>query len=319
MGLVVGRVRTPRFVLAAACSLLAVGYLAYTISVGGDFMGLHRFVMPVFVAMAIAVTLGLHWVMRPAARAGKLAPSLLGFVGATALGVVLIHAGRGGFAALHLQVYQRALSTVAGCALVVAGLRWLVCAVPEPRRAIVATVACVALVGGFGYTQYELSKRSLMWGNFANDRGIDTPAFLIAYTEDRATIGRAMAPCMKPDDFSILGGAGAKPYHARLRGIDVFGLVSDKIAHGEKRIRARAGHTKWGSDPLLATYDPTFVFSCYRLHRTAAQPQLPCAGFWLARGFEHVTLHVTGLREQGEYYTFLAKKARDFQCPNRVH
>jgi hypothetical protein len=29
-------------------------------------------------------------------------------------------------------------------------------------------------------------------------------------------------------------------------------------------------------------------------------------------------MKIPGLREQGEYYTFLAKKARDFQCPGRV-
>jgi hypothetical protein len=127
-----------------------------------------------------------------------------------------------------------------------------------------------------------------------------------------------MKACFRETDFSIVGGAGAQPYEGRMRGIDVFGLVSNRIAHEEPRIRARAGHTKWGSDALLAQYDPTFVFSCYRLHRSAAQPQLPCAGFWLNRGFEHVTMHIPGLREQGEYYTFLAKKARDFQCPGRV-
>jgi hypothetical protein len=30
-------------------------------------------------------------------------------------------------------------------------------------------------------------------------------------------------------------------------------------------------------------------------------------------------MHIPGLRQQGEYYTFLAKKTRNFQCPGRVH
>jgi hypothetical protein len=128
-----------------------------------------------------------------------------------------------------------------------------------------------------------------------------------------------MAGCFAPDDFSILGGAGAQPYFARMRGIDVFGLVSDRIAHDEPRIRARAGHTKFGADPLLASYDPTFVFSCYGIHRTPDPPALPCdVGFWRARGFEPVTVRVPGLRQQGEYYTFLARKTRRFACPGRV-
>ena len=66
-----------------------------------------------------------------------------------------------------------------------------------------------------------------------------------------------MAGCFVPDDFSIVGGAGAQPYYGRMRGVDVFGLVSEAIAHDEPRIRARAGHTKFGSDRVLATYDPT--------------------------------------------------------------
>jgi hypothetical protein len=246
--------RTQRFTLGLACTLLALVYIPYTISVGGDFMGLHRFIMPVFVVAAIAVVLGVEWLV------------------------------------------QRA---------------------PKHREAI-AIAACAILVGTFAYKQLRLTQHSLRWGNFGNDRGIDTPAFLIVYTEDRAKIGRAMESCFTEKDFSIVGGAGAQPYFGRMRGVDVFGLVSDRIAHDEPRTRARAGHTKWGSEPLLAQYDPTFVFSCYRLHRTAAQPQLPCAPFWIARGFEHVTMHVKGLREQGEYYTFLAKKDRNFQCPGRV-
>ncbi|MDQ3336525.1 MAG: hypothetical protein M4D80_15265 [Myxococcota bacterium] len=248
----IARPRTPRFVFAVSCGVLAAAYLGYTVTVGGDFMGLHRFIMPVFVFAAILVALGGDWITE------------------------------------------------------------------RVKSDIFTILAGVVLVGTFAFTQYKLTRDSLRWGNFGNDRGIDTPAFLIAYTEDRATIGRAMRDCFLDTDFSIVGGAGAQPYEGHMRGIDVFGLVSDRIAHEEPRIRARAGHTKWGSDTLLAQYDPTFVFSCYRLHRSAAQPQLPCAGFWLARGYEHVTMHIPGLREQGEYYTFLAKKARNFQCPGRV-
>ena len=255
LGMIVGRPRTPRFTLALACMLLAVTYLPYTITVGGDFMGLHRFIMPMFVVAAVTVTLGLEWLV-------QLAPG------------------------------------------------------PARFGAIVGTL----VVGGFAFTQYNLTRESLRWGNFGNDRGIDTPAFLIVYTEDRAAIGRAMAPCFAPDDFSIVGGAGAQPYYGRMRGIDVFGLVSEQIAHDEPRIRPRAGHTKFGSDPLLASYDPTFVFSCYQLHgKPDPQPQLPCAGFWLARGYEEITMKIPGMRQSGDYYTFLAKKARNFQCPGRVH
>jgi arabinofuranosyltransferase len=262
LGLVARR-GTPRLLLAATCAAFSAVYLAYTVSVGGDFMGLHRFIMPVFVAAALLIGLGSErlagWLARHAVSPGA----------------------RG--------------------------------------AAPVAPLVAVALVAGSALAQWQLTRASLRWGNFDNDRGIDTPAFLIAYTRDRAAIGRATASCFRPDDFSIVGGAGAQPYYGRMRGIDVFGLVSDTIAHDEPRIRARAGHTKFGSDRVLAGYDPTFVFSCYQIHTAPTQPALPCAGFWQARGFETVTMHIPELRLQGTYYTFLARKARDFQCPGRVH
>ncbi|HEY0993237.1 MAG TPA: hypothetical protein VGD80_39565 [Kofleriaceae bacterium] len=281
LGLVAARRRTPRFALAAASAAFAAVYLAYTVGVGGDFMGLHRFIMPMFVVAALAVTLGLEWI------AGKLRYP----ASATAASAETDPLSR-----TPLPGAQRALL----------------------RHGWGPLIAMV-VVGAFAATQWRLTRHSLRWGNFAADRGIDTPAFLIAYTEDRATIGRAMAGCFGADDFSIVGGAGAQPYFARMRGVDVFGLVSETIAHDEPRIRPRAGHTKFGSDRVLAAYDPTFVFSCYQIHSRPEQPALPCAAFWLARGFEPVTMHIPGLRERGEYYTFLAKKSRDFQCPGRVH
>jgi hypothetical protein len=256
LGLVALRPRTPRFALGLAGALLAAVYLPYAASVGGDFMGLHRFIMPMFVIAAIAVVLGMEWLC------GLLGPSL---------------------------------------------------------RVSIGVAAAIVLVGAFATTQALLTYRSTAWGNFDADHGIDTPAFLIVYTEDRAAIGKAMAGCFRDDDFSIVGGAGAQPYYGRMRGIDVFGLVSERIAHDEPRIRARAGHTKFGSDSLLAEYDPTFVFSCYAIHPTPDPPALGCnTGFWLAKGYEPVTIHVPGLQQSGEYYTFLAKKARDLRCPGRV-
>jgi arabinofuranosyltransferase len=255
-GLVIARPRSERFAYGTAATLLAAVYLVYTASVGGDFMGLHRFIMPVFVIAAVGLALGLELVTRR---------------------------------------------------------------LPPTAHRVVAPLLAVVVTAGFAFTQLRLTHDSLRWGNFGNDRGIDTPAFLIVYTEDRARIGRAMKDCFRPDDFSIVGGAGAQPYEGRMRGIDVFGLVSERIAHEEPRIRARAGHTKWGSDRLLAEHDPDFVFSCYDIHKNPAQHGARgCAGFWLGKGYELVTMHIPGLRERGEYYTFLAKKDRNFQCPGRV-
>ncbi len=257
LGLTAARPRTPRFALGLGCALLAAVYIPYTISVGGDFMGLHRFIMPMFVVAAIAVALGLEWIARR---------------------------------------------------------------IPERTRTYAAPAIAFVIVGAFAGTQIQLTRHSLAWGNFKADKGvIDTPAFLIVYTDDRAAIGKAMASCFRPDDFSIVGGAGAQPYFGRMRAIDVFGLVSARVAHEEPRIRPRAGHTKFASDALLAQYDPTFVFSCYAIHGSPTPPPLPCnASFWLSRGYVQVTMKIPGMKQQGEYYTFLAKKARHFECPGRV-
>jgi hypothetical protein len=254
-GLCVGPRRAVRFALTSTLAALAIVYLAYAVSVGGDFMGLHRFIMPVFVVAAIAAALGLE--------------QLVGLL-------------RG----------------------------------PYARHAAIAVAGAASFA--FALMQLGVTRGALDPHNLANDHGIDTPAFLIVYTEDRAAIGRAMEPCFRADDFSIVGGAGAQPYYGRMRGIDVFGLVSEQIAHDEPRIRARAGHTKFAGDALLATYDPTFVFSCYELHATPAQPRLGCGGYWLAHGYEEVTMRVPGMRQSGEYYTFLAKRSRAFACPGRV-
>jgi len=270
--------RGPRFRAAVLFAALAGFYLLYAVSVGGDFMGLHRFIMPVFVIAAVLLALGvdnLTWPLREVA--------------------------------------------------------W------RPVRAIVAGVAAVALLAGFAARQVALTERSLKFGNFTNDNGIDTPAFLRVYAHDRTLIGERLRPCVGPDDFAIFGGVGALPYAARLRGIDVFGLVSWSIAHLVPRSNARAGHNKWGDDPRLLTsrFDPliapfaadprllpdaparypTLVMHCYALRPTPGVAPLGCAGFWEARGYERVVLHVPGLLERGEYYTFLARKDRRLECP----
>jgi hypothetical protein len=223
---------------------------------------------------------------------------------------------------MGLHRFIMPLFVVAAIAVVL-GLERLVGLLPGDKRVLAGAVAAALLVAAFAASQIVLTRRSLRADNLAADHGvIDTPAFLILYTADRAAIGRAMAPCFHDDDFSIVGGAGAQPYFGHMRAIDVFGLVSEKIAHDEPRIRPRAGHTKFANDNLLASYDPTFVFSCYSLHGKPAAPpmggawQSPCnPGFWTSHGYEELTMRIPGARQFGEFYTFWAKKSRAFECP----
>lgn len=262
VGLVVGKASTPGFVYGSAACLLSLVYLAYTVRVGGDFMGLHRFIMPVFVIGAIGFGLGLR-------KLAKLVPA-------------------------------------------------------RPWAGALAAGACVAL---FGYSQVRLTQESVRWGNWKSDNGIDTPSYLALYAHDRKRIGEHMRSCFRPDDFSIFGGVGAKPYHAKAKGIDVFGLVSEEVAHQVPRTRPRAGHNKWAPDTLLfETYHPDFVFHCYSLHRDPAHPAINCgrsgSRFWTQKGYEQVTMHVDGLLERGEYYTFFVAgdRVQSFKdtCPGIV-
>ncbi len=319
LGLAAVKPRSARFVLALSSALLLAVYLAYTITVGGDFMGLHRFIMPLFVLAAFAVVLGLEWLSHFLPEERTVFPGSL--TSLAAMIVVGIGAAIYGYVALPELIATKLAPqdprVWAPVLIVVAAVAILV--IRHGTQHGISAATCLLVIGAFATTQAELTTKSLDPKNLTADRGvIDTPAFLIVYTEDRAKIGAAMAPCFTDDDFSFVGGAGAQPYFGKMRAIDVFGLVSDKIAHREPRSRPRSGHTKWGNDALLSEYDPDFVFSCYRIHATPKQPALPCAGPWLRKGFEHVTLKIPGMQEQGEYYTFLAKQSRAFSCANRV-
>lgn len=248
-----------RFFGTLALALVVV-YLVYAASVGGDFMGLHRFVMPVFVLVALLAACGLRCIAR--------------LVSTDTLAKKLAHVALG-----------------------------LTVTVP------------------FAVAQNRLSRDQMRWGNWNSDRGIDTPAFLWVYTHDRGVIGRHMQECMEPTDFSILGGAGAKPYYGRMRGIDVFGLVSERIAHELPPTDARAGHNKWASNQFLRDHDPkpNFIFSCYSIHREPGKPAFNCQeADWTRHGYERVTLHIPGMKQQGEYYSFFKAKDRDFVCPGLV-
>lgn len=60
LALVIAKPRSKRFVYGSLAVLVSAVYIFYTIRVGGDFMGLHRFVMPLFVIGAIGVALALR-------------------------------------------------------------------------------------------------------------------------------------------------------------------------------------------------------------------------------------------------------------------
>ena len=262
VGLLAPPLRSRRFYAGTAAFAIIAVYLPYVVSVGGDFMGLHRFVMPLFPLGALGVACGLRLLVRLACRTR-----------------------------------------------------------PRALR-VAAPAAAAALLIAHGASQALLTRRSLRRDNLDADHGIDTPAYLRMYTHDRAVLGQLMEPCFRDDDFVIYGGAGAKPYYAGARGIDVFGLVSERIAHEVPRNRPRAGHNKWAPDALLVQHDPSFIFSCYSLHPDPKKPMWNCNPAALERkGYDRVTLRVPGLWQAGaSYYSFMVKKERlaTLDCPGRM-
>jgi hypothetical protein len=83
------------------------------------------------------------------------------------------------------------------------------------------------------------------------------------------------------------------------------------VAHNEPPSNPRPGHQKWARPQRLLAYKPTFIFHCYDLHGRPDNAHL-CgdeAAFTRA-GYVRQTIHVPGMKERGEYYTFLRRKDR---------
>jgi hypothetical protein len=244
--------RGRRLFLGTLLVPLAALYLLYVARVGGDFIGLHRFIMPVFVWAAIGAGLGV-W----------------------------------------------ALS------------EWL-----AGRERWVAWALGVALVCGFGWQQQGVTQEALREGNWRNDRGIDTPSFLKMFAHDQGLVGATLKPCLREDDLAIVGGAGAQVYAGDFKALDVYGLVSEEIAHTVPPTVVRPGHNKVAPYELLASFKPTLLLYCSNLHEHMLEDSVPCSEtWWRARGYDKVTIEVPGLIE-GRYYTFMKRADRDMvSCP----
>ena len=72
---------------------------------------------------------------------------------------------------------------------------------------------------------------------------------------------------------------------------------------------------------MYESYEPEFVFHCYSIHRDPAKPRINCCprsdpscergnSFWQRKGYERVTMHIPGMKERGEYYTFFVREDR---------
>jgi len=218
-------------------------YTLYAIKVGGDFMGLYRFVLLII-----------------------------------PLGALLV---------------QESLMELG------AALR------PWVGRPVLA-IAALCLAAAQAITSFHMSHTAMTV--VGADRGIDTPAYLAHYVEERLPIGKWLARHARPDDLMTLGGAGVMAYHAGIRGYDIFGLVDETIAHDPSMtVGSRPGHQKWGAEAYMLSRKPTLITHLYRIHA----PYAPNPEYWRARGYEWVTATIEGLSDP-PLFSFLKRIDRAF-------
>ncbi len=218
--------------------LVVVVFLIYVASVGGDFMGLFRFVLPVVPMVVVGAILGL-WV--------------------------------------------------------------------SLRRAppFVAPALVVALLGGYVWHTVAVDRAAQAYlGPGASDNGIDSPGYLRWYTEDRAAIGRWFQKYAQPDDYAVVGGAGAQVYYSGMRSLDCFGLSDEYIAHKVPAVSNRPGHEKYAPVDYQLSHRPTVITSNY--YDIGRVPLVrDDAPFWRAHGYHYVSAPIPGL--SSPWYTFLKR------------
>jgi hypothetical protein len=240
---------------------------------------------------------------------------------------LFVHRERGarvflGYATLTIGIFAVYVASVAGdfmglyrfvmpaiplCALAAAlGIRFAL--TPVTARVPVASAAVVlALLGAHAAHAVAVDRHALSF--IGADRGIDTPAFLRWYTNDRAAIGKWFAPLAHPDDYAAVGGAGAQVYYSGIRSLDCFGLSDEHIAHDLPALSSRPGHQKYAPDSYILSRHPTIITSHnYNIGRG------PWSGngdaqWWMRQGYHYVTVGpVAGL--SSPMYSFLLRNDR---------
>jgi len=213
------------------------------VKVGGDFMGLYRFILPVVPLGAVALA---ESVRRIYARFSL-------FLGAWVPGIALTAVGAG----------------------------FIVGSAHTSRQAL-------AFVG--------------------SDNGIDMPAYLKSYAEERIPVGQWLGVHKRPDDLMTVGGAGVIPYYSEIPAYDIFGLVDATIAHDPRMTASnRPGHQKWGSDDFMLSRKPTLI-----THRYCLGASCPVDNGWTPAGYEWVRATTSEPGRSPAFYSFLKRRDRAF-------
>jgi arabinofuranosyltransferase len=229
--------------LRLLAAIVCLFYAIYVVKVGGDFMGLYRFILPVLPLAAVVLA-------ESSRRVYALLQPLLG-------------------------------AWVPGLALALVAAGFVVGSVHTSREAL-------TFVGA--------------------DSGIDMPAYLKRYAEERIPVGRWLGQNRAADDFATFGGAGVIPYYSEIPGIDVFGLVDATIAHDPRMtVSTRPGHQKWGSDEYMLSRKPTLL-----THRYCLGPSCPVDNGGPPPGYEWVRATVPVPTGGTTYYSFMKRRNRAF-------
>ncbi len=224
-------------------ALVWLAFAVYVVKVGGDFMGLYRFILPVIPLGAVVLAESVRRIY------ARLSPSLGAWVPAIALVLVGL-----GFVAGSAHTSRQALTYVGA------------------------------------------------------DNGIDTPAYLKQYAEERIPVGQWLGRYKRPDDLMTVGGAGVIPYYSEIPAYDIFGLVDATIAHDPHMTTSnRPGHEKWGSDQYMLSRKPTLI-----THRYCIGGSCPVNNGWTPPGYEWVRATTSPPGQKPSYYSFLKRRDRAF-------
>jgi hypothetical protein len=140
------------------------------------------------------------------------------------------------------------------------------------------------------------------------DNGIDMPAYLKSYAEERIPVGQWLGAHKQPDDLMTVGGAGVIPYYSEIPAYDIFGLVDATIAHDpHMTVSNRPGHQKWGSDEHMLSRKPTLI-----THRYCLGGACPVDNGWAPPGYEWVRATTSFPGQKQSYYSFLKRRDRAF-------
>jgi arabinofuranosyltransferase len=216
------RARPSFGVLLLLSRVLVVGFVAYLVRIGGDFLDLYRFVVPILpVALCLVLSEMLNlwrtlvtWLQNNRRVLAFGSPAKQGWVLRSALGVVmsllLLSYGKH-----SLWMFGRSIDADAYSAPRSAPRR------PEGVESIPWT-----------------RKAALQW----------------------AALGRAIASHSRHGDSMAMGAAGAAPFHAGLPNLDLYGLTDSQVAHRGHVVGTRPGHQRFASNDYIRRRKPTFLF-----------------------------------------------------------